>query len=362
MAPPGMSSGPRVTFIGPVPPHSGGIAQHSARVVEALRSCGAEVTVLSWASQYPRALYKGAARGRWGAPFPGARFLLRWWDPVSWIRAGRIARRGDLLVMPWVTPVHAVPQRVAAGVARVPVALMMHNVLPHERMPLDAALARHSLRRAARVVAHASTVADLVHRLAPGVPTRVVPCPPLLPIAPRPLPPRPPLRLLCLGLVRRYKGFDLAVDAVRVMLARGADVQLTIAGEIWEDEKAWRRRVASPDLGGRVTLIARYQADEEIAALLAAHHVLLAPYRSATQSAVLPLAFAAHRPVVATDVGGLREAVEDGGGGVIVPPEDPERLAAAVIDLARDLEGAAARAAATSWTWEAVARALLGAA
>lgn len=353
------SPGSRVTFIGPVPPHSGGIAQHSSRLIEALRACGAEVTVLSWASQYPRALYKGSARETGEAPFPGARFLLRWWDPLSWIRAGLIARSGDLLVMPWVTPVHAVPQRVAARVAGVPVSLMVHNVLPHERMPFDAVLARHSLRRAAGVVVHASTVAAAVRGLAPGAPTSVVPCPPLLPIVPGPLPPRPPLRLLCLGLVRRYKGFDLAVEAVRVLHARGADVRLTIAGEMWEDALAWQRRVESPDLDGRVTLDSRYQSDDEMSALLAAHHVLLAPYRSASQSAVLPLAFAAHRPVVATDVGGLREAVEDKGGGAVVPPEDPVRLADAVLEVARDLEGACARAAATNWTWEAVARALL---
>ncbi len=355
-----MSGRPRVTFVGPVPPHSGGIAQHSARLVEALRECGAEVTVLSWASQYPRALYKGSGRGLDAPAFPGARFLLRWWDPLSWVRAGRIAGRGDRLVMPWVTPVHAVPQRVVAGVARVPVSLLIHNVLPHERMPLDAVLVRDAMTRAARVVVHATTVAEAVRRIAPRVAATVVPCPPLLPIVPAPLPPRPPLRLLCLGLVRRYKGFDLAVEAVRILLARGEDVRLTIAGEMWDDAEEWRRLVGSPGLDGRVTLLARYQSDEEMGALLASHHVVLAPYRSASQSAVLPNAFAAHRPVVATDVGGLREAVEDRGGGVVVPPEDPARLADAVLELSLDLDGASARAGETRWTWEAVARALLG--
>jgi glycosyltransferase involved in cell wall biosynthesis len=349
----------KVTFVGPVPPLPGGIAQHSARVIEALRTCGADVTVLSWASQYPPVIYKGQKRDPGAAPFPGARFLLRWWDPTSWVRAGRVAKQSDLLVMPWVTPVHAVPQRTIAATAKVPVSYLVHNAIPHERMPFDEKLASASMRRAAQIVVHAQAVADAVHELAPGVPVSIVPHPPQLPIDPRPLPARPPLRLLCLGLIRHYKGFDIAVEAVRVLRNRGLDVELTIAGEMWDDIEEWERRIAAPDLGGCVNLQARYLADDEMGTLLGAHHMLLAPYRSATQSGVLSLAFAAHRPVVATDVGGLRESIEEQGGGAVVPPNDPEALADAIVKVADDLEGASMRAGATSWTWEDVARALL---
>ena len=349
-------SGVRVTFVGPVPPLPGGISQHSARVVEALRNCGADVTVVSWASQYPPVLYKGSKRDPDAQPFPGARFLLRWWDPTSWVRAGRIAKQSDLLVMPWVTPVHAVPQRTIAATAGVPVSYLVHNAIPHERMPFDERLAHASMHRAAQIVVHAQAVAADVHLLAPGVPVAIVPHPPQLPIVAEPLPPRPPLRLLCLGLVRHYKGFDIAVEAVRTLRQRGVDVQLTIAGEMWDDHEEWERRVAAPDLEGAVTLVARYLADDEMGVRLAQHHMLIAPYRSATQSGVLSLAFAAHRPVVATDVGGLREAIDERGGGAVVPPEDAGALADAIIKVADDLDGASTRAGATSWTWDDVAR------
>jgi hypothetical protein len=102
--------GARITYIGPVPPFRGGIAQHGARTVQALIDAGRPVEVLSWARQYPKALYPGRERDPAAKPFPGARFLLRWWDPVSWVRAGRRARRGDLMVFPWVTPVQAPPR------------------------------------------------------------------------------------------------------------------------------------------------------------------------------------------------------------------------------------------------------------
>jgi len=55
---------------------------------------------------------------------------------------------------------------------------------------------------------------------------------------------------------------------------------------------------------------------------------------------------AAGLPVVATDVGGNAEAVEDGVSGIIVPPEDPPALAKAIADLLSDPARAQAMGAA----------------
>jgi glycosyltransferase involved in cell wall biosynthesis len=46
-------------------------------------------------------------------------------------------------------------------------------------------------------------------------------------------------------------------------------------------------------------------------------------------------AMALGRPVVATDVGGLRELVDPPRTGVLVPPNDPASFSAAIVDLAR---------------------------
>lgn len=349
----------RVAFVGPVPPHRGGIAQHADRLIGALRSVGHDVTVVSWASQYPRRLYPGELTRVGRRDRAGVRYMLRWWDPLSWVRAGHWIRGSELVVVPWVTPFHAVSQMAVHLAARRPLVVVAHNALPHERMPFDELLARLVFRRARRVVAHSETVAKAVRHLSSGVDVAVTPMPPLLPIVPSALPPRPPLRLLCLGFVREYKGFDIAVDAVAQLLARGCEVDLTIAGQIWHDEATWRERVAAPELRGRVHLDPRYIPDDEVGRLVAGHHVVLAPYRSATQSAVVPLAFAAGRPVVASRVGGLAEVVDDGGSGALVPPGDPTALADAVERLGQRLDAFAANAARRSPKWEDVVEAVV---
>ncbi|MDH4258411.1 MAG: glycosyltransferase, partial [Candidatus Aminicenantes bacterium] len=53
-------------------------------------------------------------------------------------------------------------------------------------------------------------------------------------------------------------------------------------------------------------------------------------------SRVIIEAMASGKPVIATDAGGNPEAVEDGKTGILVPPGEPDRLARAILELARD--------------------------
>ena len=77
-------------------------------------------------------------------------------------------------------------------------------------------------------------------------------------------------------------------------------------------------------LGDRVTLLG-FRTDV-VALLHAADGVVLSSAHEGLPNAIME-ALAAGTPVVATDVGGVRELVEDGASGFIVPPRQPERLA-----------------------------------
>jgi glycosyltransferase involved in cell wall biosynthesis len=71
--------------------------------------------------------------------------------------------------------------------------------------------------------------------------------------------------------------------------------------------------------------------DEEVGDLVAAADCVVLPYRSATQSGVVLVAYAGGCPVISTAVGGLPEVVDDGVTGYLVPPEDSAALAAAIL-------------------------------
>jgi glycosyltransferase involved in cell wall biosynthesis len=348
----------RITYVGPVPPLRGGIAQHGARLVQALAADGHQLRVLSWAAQYPRLLYPGQQTDPTATALPGADYLLRWSAPRSWWRAGRAARGDDLLVFPWVTPLQAPAYRVLLAAARRPAVAIVHNPLPHERRPLDVPLIRWVLRHTSGTLVHATTSRAELAWLAPGLPAVYVPMPTMLPLAPTRLPPAPPHRLLFFGFVRPYKGLDVALEAMGELLAHGLAVRLTVAGEFWGPVAPWQHAVAASGLAGHVDLRPGYLSDAQVAALLAAHHLVVAPYRSATQSGIVPVAYAAGRPVAATTVGGLAEQVLDGETGTLAPPDDAKAFAAAIERALGALEHLAAGARRHSASWRAVAAAV----
>jgi glycosyltransferase involved in cell wall biosynthesis len=75
-------------------------------------------------------------------------------------------------------------------------------------------------------------------------------------------------------------------------------------------------------------------------------------------------AAAAGLPVIAADVGGVREAVKAGTTALLIPPDDPQALRDAILQLARDPEkrramGEAGKQFAAGFSWEHSAKALL---
>jgi glycosyltransferase involved in cell wall biosynthesis len=185
---------------------------------------------------------------------------------------------------------------------------------------------------------------------------RIIAMPPLLPVGPHPLPPVPPLRLLLFGFIRPYKGTNTAIEALAKLRADGVDAQLTIAGELWGDEVELRASLRSWQVEQAVDLRLGYVKDEDVDELFREHHIALAPYHSATQSGIIPLAMRAQRPVVATRVGGLAEQVQDGINGILVPPADATAFASAIQGIASDLDRFSESTRSSLPDWAHVAR------
>ena len=85
-----------------------------------------------------------------------------------------------------------------------------------------------------------------------------------------------------------------------------------------------------------MTVDDRYLPLAEIGPLIRTATVVVLPYRTATASGVLQVAYAFGRPVVATDTGDLATAVDPGHTGLVIPPCDPPALAGALLKLLSD--------------------------
>jgi len=130
------------------------------------------------------------------------------------------------------------------------------------------------------------------------------------------------------GNLRRVKGVD-------VLLRAAAQISIFIvAGKTSENDYAeeLKQMQAALGLNGRVRFIGE-QAN--VIPLLRASDVFCLPSRSEGFSNALIEAMACGLPCVATGAGGSREAITDGVDGYLVEPEDPQMLAARVMDLVR---------------------------
>ena len=322
----------RLAIVGPAHPQKGGIAQHTTALGRELAAAGHDVVHVAWQDPYPRWLYPGRIEVDGGEEIVSpvaVRRLLRWWDPLGWRRVARLVADGDHVVLVLPATPHVPALRVIArrcAKQEVPTTLIVHNVAPHEPRPGDAALIGSLIRSATRTVVHTSDEREAALALGAGD-VRLCPLPPALPDSvPRTVPPAPDgLVALVLGLVRPYKGIDVAIRA----LADVPGARLIVAGEFWTPVEALREEALRHGVSDRVDLRPGYVPAGELPALFEECDVVLTPYLSATGSQAPALARAFGRPVVSSDVGGLGADVREGVDGLVVAPGDADALAAA---------------------------------
>ena len=139
--------------------------------------------------------------------------------------------------------------------------------------------------------------------------------------------------VLAFGTVKPYKGLDLLLEAFPAVLETHPEAHLLIVGRVEGSFQPYEQQIRRLGLSGRVLTTLRYVSEQEKARYFSAADVVALPYVEADFSGVLLAAYAFGRPVVASDVGGLREIVEDGHSGYLVPPRDVAALAARIREL-----------------------------
>jgi glycosyltransferase involved in cell wall biosynthesis len=141
--------------------------------------------------------------------------------------------------------------------------------------------------------------------------------------------------ILFFGRITPYKGLEYLITVFQQMLARADNCRLIIAGRPEKGcEGYWtavRETIKQDVQRGRVLLRADFIPDDELEVYFKAADLLVLPYRHIYQSGVLFLSYSFGLPVVAADVGSLKDDVIEGRTGFVFKPEDS-------VDLARAIE------------------------
>ena len=140
-----------------------------------------------------------------------------------------------------------------------------------------------------------------------------------------------------IGMIREDKGQIYFLEAARIMLAQKKSIKFFIVGEGTGDKTLEHQLY---------DLIKRYGIEqnliitgyrEDVAAFThLADVIVIASTSTEAQSRVVPQAFATHRTVVSTDIGGLTELVKDGHTGLVIPPKNADAMATAISRILED--------------------------
>ncbi len=335
----------KIVMIGPGYPYRGGLAQFNHQLYHHLSRRHA-VTFLTFTRQYPELLFPGKTQldtSREKPPVPTIR-VLDTINPLTYWKTFRLieAINPDIVLyrywMPFFAPAFGTIvllthlKRVAKTV------FLCDNIVPHERRPGDRWLTRYAFRYVDGFVVMSQQVENELQMFKPRAPyVRLFH--PIFQHFPPPvtrqqalaklnLPNKP--TLLFFGFVRHYKGLDVLLHSLQ-RIRQKLDCQLIVAGEFYDDEAEYRQLIKALGLTEAVRLFNRYIPNEDVPYFFSAADVVVLPYRSATQSGIVPVCYYYQKPVIASAVGGLPEVVEPGKTGFLVPPEDPEALAEAIL-------------------------------
>jgi L-malate glycosyltransferase len=142
------------------------------------------------------------------------------------------------------------------------------------------------------------------------------------------------LLVLTVANIRPEKGYDVLLDATKILMGRDVAVRVVaVGGGPMEDEVRERHRVLG--LGDHLQLLGQRH---DVLRLMAAADIYVLASRQEGLPVTLMEATSMGLPIVATSVGGVPQVVTDGVEGLIVPPGDPERMADGLQRVAADPE------------------------
>ena len=334
----------KILSLGPAYPLRGGIADFNESLSAALAGKGNELIVFSYKLQYPGFLFPGKTQYS-DSPEPSGLDIRSQVNSISLINWMRVveqinAEDPEILIihywMPFFIPALGyICHRIRAR-KTIKIILLAHNLIPHEPQPGTRFLTRYLIRNIDGLVALSSKVREDALYFRENLPSVVLPHPVYdkygektgrkealdkLGLS------TDSSYLLFFGLIRKYKGLDLLLKAMKYL--KDEPIKLIIAGEFYGKKDEYQSIIDEADLNKQIMIRDEFIPDDEVKYYFSASDLVVQPYRSATQSGVTQIACHFEKPAVVTRVGGLPEIVEDGVTGYITDLQ-PESIAEAI--------------------------------
>jgi glycosyltransferase involved in cell wall biosynthesis len=324
-----------IAIVGPAYPLRGGIANFNEAFANALTNEGHQVELYSFYYQYPNFLFPGKSQYENNEIAPAHLSIANTIgsiQPWSWTKTAKAIAKQEpdvVFIRFWLPFMGPALGSIAKKLRRkgIKVIGITDNVIPHEKRPGDRPLTKYFIKHCDGFITMSNAVLEDISLFTEN-PQKIMLPHPVYDTFGAACTRAEGLQqlqldtnkkyLLFFGLVREYKGLDIAIEAMAKV--DDPDVTLLIAGEFYDKKEKYTSLIDQHQLQEKIKLFDFYIPTEDVKYYFAVADAVVQPYKSATQSGITQVAYHFEVPMIVSNVGGLPEIVPHGLAGMVVPP------------------------------------------
>ncbi len=335
----------KIIIIGPAYPYRGGNALFVTQTFEVLKN-NFDVKIFNYSLLYPSLLFPGTTQfdksEKQVFKVPNER-LINSISPLNWYKVSKriIQEKADLIIFDWWHPFFGFCHGAISSLIKKEysnkILFITENVVSHEANKVDKFLTKIGLRNVSMFLALSKNVEEELERFAKGSKIYRSELPIYDCYKNDDIPEISKFKsqlginkddqvILFFGYVRKYKGLDILLKAFPKILEKFPNTFLLIVGEFYDNPANYFKLIEKLNITERVKLINQFVPNEDVAKYYLSSDVVVLPYRSATQSGILNVAYGFNKPVIVTNVGGLAEFVIEGKTGFVIKPDSEDEI------------------------------------
>tara|TARA_B100000780_G_scaffold257709_1_gene207695 strand:- start:539 stop:1651 length:1113 start_codon:yes stop_codon:yes gene_type:complete len=336
----------KIIIVGPASPLRGGISDFNEALAKSLVEKGFLVEIISFSLQYPKFLFPGKSQNRVEqsvdfkfkiTPLINSINPISWWKTAKYIKSKKPSKVFIRFWMPFFAPCLGV---IGGYLKRNNFSVfgIVDNAIAHEKRFGDTRLVNFFLNKCnshftlsekvkndIKTINNTVSVESLFHPIY-NTYSKITNKDSAL----KKLNLNEGKYILFFGLIRKYKGLDLAIKAMSNKLIIQKNIKLIIAGEFYDSEDKYQKLVKDLNLKN-IIIFNHFIEKKHVPDFFSVSNLVILPYTSATQSGVTQLAMYYKKPMLVTNVGGLPEIIDHNKDGYI-SSTNPEEMSKYILD------------------------------
>ena len=322
----------RIVLVGPFPPLRGGISMFNHSLAESL-AMDHEVHRISFSLQYPQLLFPGKSQY---FDFNGneAKTIINSVNPFSWKKTASYINSldPDLVLfqywMPFFAPAFSSIAKKIKKECRAKIFVNCNNITPHEPRAMDSRMTAKFFSYCDGFIVMSDTVENDLLKINPnskyikthhpiydifGESIDKVKAKELIDVSEDKI-------ILSFGLIREYKGLDILIESAKYLKEKINNFRILVVGECYGNENDYIQLAIENDVSDVIDFRFEFVPNDKVNQYFCASDLVVLPYKTATQSGIVPIAYHFNKPVVVSNVGGLPEIVDEGKTGFVCEP------------------------------------------